>query len=98
MFKYLGRLLDWLDDNCQAVLQNTRKVRQVWGRLGKMLQREGVELDVSEKFDGSVIQVALLFGAEMWVLLETMVQRLEGVHVGLLIQVTKLKEKRLRGG
>ena len=40
----------------------------------------------------------MLFGAETWVLLVTMTQRLEGVHVGFLRQVTKLKGKRLRYG
>ena len=36
---YIGRLLDRSDDNFPAVLQNIRKARQVWGRLGKLLRR-----------------------------------------------------------
>ena len=43
-----------------------------------------------------VLQVLLLFRPETWVLLVPMAQRLEGVHVGFLKQVTKPKAKRLR--
>ena len=50
LFKYLRRLLDRSDDNWSAVLQNIRKVRQVWEQLGKILRREGAEPDVSENF------------------------------------------------
>ena len=48
--KYLGRLLDRSDDYWSAVLHNIKKARPVWGRLGKLLLREGAELTVSEKF------------------------------------------------
>ena len=64
MFKYIGRLLDWSYDNWPEVLQNIRKMWQVWGRLGKILWGEGVELDVSEKFYRELIQVLLVFAAE----------------------------------
>ena len=63
-----------------------------------MLQREVAESAISEKFYRAVIQAVLLFGAETWVLLAPMAQRLEIVHVGFLRQVTKLKAKRLRDG
>ena len=62
MFKYLRQLLDWSDDNWPEVLQNIRKARQVWGPLGKVLQREGAELAISETFYCTVIQVVVLFG------------------------------------
>ena len=39
VFKYLGRLLDWSDDNWPAVLQKIRKLHQVWGQIRKMLRR-----------------------------------------------------------
>ena len=44
------------------------------------------------------MQAMLLFGAETRVLLATMAQRLEGVHVGFLRQVKKLKTKSLKDG
>ena len=60
----------------------------MWGRLGELLQREGVDPAVSEKSYRAVVQAVLLFGAETWVLLEPMAQKLEGVHVGFLRKVT----------
>ena len=88
MFKYLGRLLDRSDDDYPEVLRNTWKARQVWGRIGKFLRREGAYPAVSEKFYHAVLQAVLLFGAERWLLLSPMAQRLEGVHMGFLRQVT----------
>ena len=63
-----------------------------------MLQREGAEPSVSEKLYHAVIQAVLLFGAETWLLLAPMSQRLERVSVGFLRQVTNMKAKRLRDG
>ena len=41
VFKYLGRLLERSEDYWPTVLHNIRKSHQVWGRLSKLLQREG---------------------------------------------------------
>ena len=38
-----------------------------------------------------MVQAVLLFGLETWVLLAAMSKNLEGVHVGLLRQVTGKK-------
>ena len=84
MFKYLGRLLDLPNNDCLEFLRNTRKARQDWGRLGKMLYREGSEPAVSEKFYCAVIQAVLFFGTDMWVLSVPMDKRPEGVYVGFL--------------
>ena len=40
-----------------------------------------------------VVQVVILFGSETWVLLVPMYQRLEGVYVDFLKQVTNSKAK-----
>ena len=72
MFKYLQRLLERSDGDWTASLRNIRKARQMWGRIGKLLRMEGVEPTVSEKFYHVVVQTLLLFGAETWVLTETM--------------------------
>ena len=68
----------------------------MWGRIRKILWREGSEPDVSEKFYRKVIQAVLLFGAETWVLSAPMAHKIEVVHVGLLRQVTKVKSKSLK--
>ena len=69
VFKYLGWLLDPSENNSPAVLHNIRKLRQVWERHVKLLQREGTYPSVSETFYHALLQLVLLFGAEMWVLL-----------------------------
>ena len=47
MFKYFWSLLDQLEDDWLEVLRNIRKSRQVWGRLRKILRREGEETFIS---------------------------------------------------
>ena len=42
-FKYLGQNLDQMDDDWPAVSQKIMWARSVWGRLGKLLRREGAE-------------------------------------------------------
>ena len=70
----------------------------MWGRIGKLLRREGADPSVSTKFYRAVVQVVLLFGAETWMLSAPMAKKLEGVHMGFLRQVTRLKAKRLKDG
>ena len=48
----------------------------MWGRISNMLRREGSDLDVLSKFYLAVIQAVLFFGAENWVLLAPMLQRM----------------------
>ena len=63
VFKYLRRLLERLDNDWSAVLQNIRKARQLWGSLEKMLQKEGGEPAILEKFYCAVIYAVFLFEA-----------------------------------
>ena len=63
-FKYLGRVLHRTDDDWPAVLRNIRRARQVWGRLGKFLRREGADPIIPEKLYRAVVQEVILFGAE----------------------------------
>ena len=93
-FKYLVRLLNRSDEYWLEVLHNIRKSRHVWGRLRKLLWREGAEPEVSENFYHEVVQAVLLFGAKTWVLTFTMMQRLEVVHVSFLWQVTRKQATR----
>ena len=60
----------------------------MWGRIRKLLRREGSEPAVSANLYGAVVQAVILFGAEAWVLTEPMMQRLEGAHVSFLCRIT----------
>ena len=90
-FKYLGLPLDKTDDYWPAVRQNVKRARRVWGRLGKMLQREGAEIKVSEILYRAVLQALLLFGSESWVMLKTAEKTVEGAHTGFMHQIAEIR-------
>ena len=94
-FQYRGRTLDQTDDDCPAVRQNIMRSRSVWGRLGKLLLREGAEKKLLESFYRAVVQAILLYGSETWVLLESMANRIEGTHVEFLRMITGKRAKQL---
>ena len=60
-FKYLGRVMTNTDDDWSAVAGNIRKARASWGRLARILGREGADPKVSRSFYTSVTQQVLLF-------------------------------------
>ena len=67
-FRCLGRILTATENDWLAVAGNIRKVRVIWGRLARVLGREGADPKVSRSFYTAVTQQVLLFGAETWVL------------------------------
>ena len=75
--------------------QSIRRARKFWGRLGKLLRREGADPITSEKFYRAVVQAVQLFGAKTWVLLAAMLNKIEGVHMGFIRQVMGMKAQRL---
>ena len=66
--KYLGQVMTAGDDNWPEVTGNLVKERKSWGRLTRILSREGADNMVSGNFFKAVVQAMLLFGAETWVL------------------------------
>ena len=81
-FCYLGRLLTSTDDDWPAVAGNIRKARVSWGRLERVLGREGADPKVSRNFYIAVTQQVLLFGAETWVLNMNMEAALDASMAG----------------
>ena len=65
--RYLGRVLTATDDDWPAVASTIRKAQVSWGRLARVLEREGADPKVSRSFYIAVTQQVLLFGAESWV-------------------------------
>ena len=55
-FWYLGRLLTATDNDWPAVAGNIKKARRIWGRLTRVLGREGADPKVSQNFYISVTQ------------------------------------------
>ena len=61
-FRYLGRILTATDDDWPAVAGNIKKARRSWGRLAKVLGREGAYPNKSGNLYIAVTQQVLLFG------------------------------------
>ena len=79
-FRYLRRILTAMDDDWPAVADNIKKSRVRWGRLARVMGREGADLKVSRSFYTAVTQQVLLFGAEMWVLKRKMESALDALQ------------------
>ena len=56
---------------------NIGKERKSWGRLSRVLGREGAYPKVSGKFYKAVAQAELLFGAKKWFLTQRMEKTLD---------------------
>ena len=77
LFRYLGRVLTAGDDDWIAVVGNLGKSRKSWGRLSRILSREGGDPKVSGHFYKAVAQTVLLFGAETCMLTPRMERDLD---------------------
>ena len=76
-FRYLGSVLTAGDNDWLAVVGNLGKARKSWGRLSRILIREGEYPKVSGNVYKAMAQLVLLFGAKMWVLTPSMEQALD---------------------
>ena len=83
-FKYMGRPIDHTCDNWPEIRWNIKRASPVWGRLVKMLRREGGYSKMAEIFYMAVTQAVLLFGLDTWVLLSVMEKMMEGTHTCFL--------------
>ena len=86
-------MLDRSENYWPEVCRNFRKELQVCIQIGKLLRREGSDLQVSAMLYRELVHTVLLFGAETWFLLAAISRNLEGVHVGFLRQGTDKKTK-----
>jgi hypothetical protein len=66
MFKYLGRLLAYNDNDARAVRGNLKKVRGVWARLSRTIRAENASPRACGIFYKATVQSILLFGSETW--------------------------------
>ena len=81
VFKYLGRLIAFDDDDTQAVRGNLMKVRRVWARISRVLRPENASARVCGMFYKTTVWSVLLFGSKAWVLAPATLKHLEGFHV-----------------
>ncbi len=64
VFKYLGRLLAYNDNDSQAMRANLKKARKSWARVSRVLRAENASPKVCGVFYKAVVQAVLLFGSE----------------------------------
>ncbi len=77
MFKYLGRLLAYDDNNTQAMRGNLKKARKSWGQVLRILRAENFSPKVCGVFYKATVQAVLLFGSETWKLSPSSLKSLE---------------------
>ena len=97
-FKYLGRVMTAGDDDWPAVAGNLSKARKSWGRLSRILFREGADARVLGNFFKAVVQAVLLFRAETWVITPRMERALDSFQHGAAQCLTGRKPRRRKNG
>ena len=86
------------DDNWLAVAGNLAKARRSWGRLQRILGREGATPRISGSFFKAVVQQVLLFGAETWVVTPKMERAVSGFLHGAARRLTGRQARRGKNG
>jgi hypothetical protein len=66
VFKYLGHLLAYDDNDAQAVRGNLKKVHAVWLRLSCTIRSESASPCACGIFYKATMQSILLFGSKKW--------------------------------
>ena len=97
-FRYLGRVLTATDDDWPAVARNLHRARATWGRLERILGREGANPKVSRNLYIAVTQQVLLFGAGSWVLTGKMAAALNAFQGRVARRLTGRLPRRGRDG
>jgi hypothetical protein len=81
VFKYLGRLLAYANNNARAVRGNLKKARAIWLRLSRTIRAENASSRACGIFFKATVQSILLFGSETWNLSPSSLKLLEGFHI-----------------
>ena len=89
--KHLGRVLTAYDNDWPVVVTNMRKARRKWGRFSRILGWEGANAWTPGTFYKAVVQAALLFGSETWVVNLNIGEILGGFHHRLDLCLSGMK-------
>ncbi len=81
VFKYLGRLLAYDNNDTQAVRNNLKKAQSVWVRLSRTIRAENAPPRVCGVFYKATVQSILLFGSKTWNSSPVSLKSLEGFHI-----------------
>ena len=97
LFKYLGKLTSFDDNDIQAIRSNLKKARKTWARLSHVCRSENIPPKIAGLFYMAVIQSVLLFGSEAWCLNKTILKELEGFHITAAYRMAKVHRPRKDG-
>jgi hypothetical protein len=81
VFKYLGQLLAYDDNDTQAMQGNLKKARKSWGQVSHILRAENASPKVCGVFYKAIVQAVLLFQSETWKLSPLSLKSLEGFQI-----------------
>ncbi len=81
VFKYLGRLLAYDDNDARTVRGNLKKAQGNWARLSCMIKAEHASPRVCGVFYKATMQSIPLFGSKTWNLSPVSLKSLEGFHM-----------------
>ncbi len=81
VFKYLGWLLAYDNNNTHAIWANPAKARKTWAQVSQVLRAENASPKVCGVFYKATIQAVLLFGSETWNLAPSGLKCFEGFHL-----------------
>ncbi len=98
VFKYLGRLLAYDDNDAQAVRGNLKKARGIWVRLSHTIRAENASPCACGIFYKATVQSILLFGRETWNLSPVSLKCLEGFHLTAPWHMAGKRPKKLPDG
>ena len=93
LFKYLVRVLKKGCDDCLAVVGNLSESRKSWIRMTRIPSQEGEDPKFSGLFFKAVVQLVLLFRAEMWVLTPRMERYLSRFQHKVAWQLTWIQPR-----
>ena len=79
-FQYLGRTVEENDQDRPAIQRNLKRAREKWGKIGRILSREGAKPRTMATFYKAIVQSVLLYGSETWALTDSLMQNLRSFH------------------
>jgi hypothetical protein len=98
VFKYLGRLLAYDDNDTQAGRNNLKKAQGVWARLSCTIRAENASPRVCSIFYKATVQSILLFGSKTWNLSPVSLKSLEGFHIRAAWRMAGKRPQKLLDG
>ena len=97
IFKYLGRLVKFYNDDTHSVRGNLAKARRAWATIPRILQVEHVPARACDMFYKAIVQAVLPLNSENWVLAPATLRQLEGCHVRGARHMTGMLPKKIGG-